>query len=440
MDKKKINIEEFMNFISHDNIHTQRSELLKFQVFDKLPSIALYPENIEQVSQILEYCNSNSYSVIPFGGCTKVSFGNTLTAFDVALSLERLNNIVKHDKEDFIITVQAGCRFKDVQEFLLSKNQFIAVDPPLTDKGATIGGIVATNDYGPSRFRYGTFREQIIEIVAVGTDGKIFKGGAKVVKNVAGYDIHKLLVGSMGTLGVVVEVSIKLYPVQEESLTFITGISDSEMLKSCIQKILNADLVLSSIEVINPELSADIFKLTGIRPIKFPYTLSLRIENVKKAVIDQMALVKSILNSDNLEGAVIENDIQVWEYLRNFPYKSNSNNIVCKVSVTMNEIPRVLEYIQESSENLDVKIFSSAKAGNGIIQLLIEGKNKDLEITVELLRSYLTTIQGSVICQHIPRDFGKFDSWGELGPSSGLMKLLKQNFDPNNILNPGRLI
>ena len=440
MDKKKINIEDFMNILSHDDIFTQRSELLKFQVFNKLPSIALYPHNYEQISMIMEYCNENGYSVIPFGGCTKLSFGNIPSDFDVALSLEKLNNILNHEEDDFIITVQAGCTFKDVQEFLLSKNQFIAVDPPLIDKGATIGGIAATNDYGPSRFRYGTFREQIIEIVAVGTDGKLFKGGAKVVKNVAGYDVHKLLVGSMGTLGVIVEVSIKLFPIQEDSLTFITGISDTGMLKSSIQKILDADLVLSSIEVINPELSADIFKLTGIRPINFPYTLVLRIENVKKAVIDQMELVKSILDSDEIEGAIIENDIPIWDYLRNFPYNSNRNSIACKASLTMNEIPRVLDYIQESSENLDVKILSSAKAGNGIIQLLIEGENKNLEIAIELLRSYLTTIQGSVVYQHVPHDFGKFDTWGELGPSNGLMKLLKQNFDPNNILNPGRLI
>ncbi len=440
MDKKKINADELIEFLSHEDIRTQRSELLKFQVYNKLPSVAVYPESYEQVSGILKYCNENGYSVIPFGGCTKISFGNTPTSFDVALSLERLNKIIKHDQDDFIITVQAGTRFKDMQEFLLSKNQFVAVDPPLTAKGATVGGIIATNDYGPSRFRYGTFREQVIEIVAVGTDGNIFKGGAKVVKNVAGYDIHKLLVGSMGTLGIVLEASIKLYPVQEESFTFITGISDTDKLKSCINKILDADLVLSAIEIVNTELSSDIFKLAGIRPINFPYSLVLRIENVRKAVIDQMELVKNILNTDGLEGAVIENDNPVWDYLRNFPYPGDQNCIACKVSVMMNEIPRVLEYIKESSENLEIKILSSAKAGNGIIQLLIVGENKDLEIAVELLRSYLTTIKGSVVYQHVPVDFGKFDAWGGFGPSRGLMKLLKQNFDPNNILNPGRLI
>jgi len=436
----KINIDELTNLLSHEDIYTQRSELSKFQIFDKLPSVAVYPQTYEQVSEILKYCNENGYSVLPFGSCTKVSYGNMPTSFDIALSLEKLNKIIKHNEADFIITVQAGAKFKDIQDFLLSKNQFVGLDPPLIDKGATIGGIVATNDYGPSRFRYGTFREQIIELVAVGTDGKIFKGGAKVVKNVAGYDIHKLFVGSMGTLGVVVEASIKLYPVQEKSLTFITGISDTVMLKSCINKILDADLVLTAFEILNPELSSDVFKLAGIRPINFLHTLVLRIENVRKAVFDQMELVKNILNSDGLEGAVIENDNPLWSYLRNFPYAGDSNCIACKVSVKINKIPKILEYIKESSENLNIKIFSSAKAGNGIIQLLIEGENKDLEIAVDLLRSYLTTLKGSVVYQHIPGDFGKFNTWGEFGSSSQLMQILKQNFDPNNILNPGRLI
>ena len=89
---------------------------------------------------------------------------------------------------------------------------------------------------------------------------------------------------------------------------------------------------------------------------------------------------------------------------------------------------------------LDIKILSSAKAGIGIIQLLIEGENKSLEMAAELLRSYLTTIKGSAVYQDVPEDFGKFDTWGDLGPSKRLMQLLKKNFDPNNILNPGRLI
>lgn len=436
----KINVDELTKFLSHENIHTQRSELLKFQVFNKLPSVAVYPETYEQVSEIVRYCNENGYSIIPFGSCTKVSLGNIPTTFNVALSLEKLDKILDYNEADFIITVQAGAKFRDIQDYLSSKNQFIALDPPHMGKGATFGGIIATNDYGPSRFRYGTFREQIIELVAVGTDGKIFKGGAKVVKNVAGYDIHKLFVGSMGTLGIILEASIKLFPVQEESLTFISGISDTEMLGSCIDRILDADLVLSAIEIMNTELSSDIFKLAGMRPINFPHTLVLRIENVREAVFEQMELVKNMLNSDGLEGAVIENDNSLWGYLRDFPYAGDKNCIACKVSVMINEIPGVLEYIQESSENLDIKIYSSAKAGNGIVQLLIEGENKDLEIAVNLLRSYLTTLKGSVVYQHVPHDFVKFNTWGDLGASAHLMKTLKQNFDPNNILNPGRLI
>jgi len=436
----KININEIRNILAEEDIFTQRSELLKFSVFNKLPLIAVYPNSYEQVSALLKYFYENKHSVIPFGSCSKILFGNVPSSFDVALSLERLNKIVDHNESDFILTVQAGARFEDIQKFLFEKNQFIALDPPLSQKGSTIGGIIATNDYGPSRFRYGTCKEQIIEIKAVRSDGQIIKGGAKVVKNVAGYDIHKLFVGSFGTLGIVVEASFKLYPVPEDSLTFISGISDIESLKTSLGKILNADLVLSAIEIINPELSSDIFKLAGIRPINFPYTLVLRIENVKKAVVDQMDLVKNILNNDGIEGAVVENDNPIWDFIRNFPYFDSRNGIACKISVMINKIPGVLEYMQEFSENLGIKILSSAKAGNGIIQLFIEGENKELGISVDLLRSYLTTIRGSIVYQHVPEDFGNFNTWGDFGSSNKLMHTLKMNFDPNNILNPGRFI
>jgi len=436
----KINIDEIRNILAEDDIFTQRSELLKFSIFNRLPLIAVYPNSYEQVSALLKYFNEYNHSVIPFGSCSKISFGNAPSSFDVALSLERLNKIVDHNESDFILTVQAGARFEDIQKFLFERNQFIALDPPLSQKGATIGGIIATNDYGPSRFRYGTCREQIIEIKAVRSDGHIIKGGAKVVKNVAGYDIHKLFVGALGTLGIVVEASFKLYPLPEHSLTFISGINDIKNLQTSLGKILNADLVLSAIEIINPELSSDIFKLAGIRPINFPFTLVLRIENVKKAVEDQMDLVKNILNKDGIEGAVVEIDNPIWDFIRNFPYLDSRNGIACKISVKINDIPGVLEYMQEFSENLDIKILSSAKAGNGIIQLLIIGENKELEISVDLLRSYLTTSRGSIVYQHIPEDFGNFNTWGDFGSSNKLMRTLKKNFDPKNILNPGRLI
>ncbi len=153
-----------------------------------------------------------------------------------------------------------------------------------------------------------------------------------------------------------------------------------------------------------------------------------------------MDLVKNILNNDGIEGAVVENDNPIWDFIRNFPYFDSRNGIACKISVMINKIPGVLEYMQEFSENLDIKILSSAKAGNGIIQLFIEGENKELGISVDLLRSYLTTIRGSIVYQHVPEDFGNFNTWGDFGSSNKLMHTLKMNFDPNNILNPGRFI
>lgn len=436
----KINIDEFTKLLDEEKVLFKRSELLRFSVYGELPQIAVLPETYEEVSKAIRYCNENKLSIIPFGSGTKISLGNKPGSYDVALSLEKLNRIVDHNEIDFLITVQAGAKLEDVQRELLQKNQFIALDPPLTEQGATIGGIISANDSGPSRLRYQTCKEQILEIKVVRADGEIIRGGAKVVKNVAGYDLPKLFVGSLGTLGIIVEATLRVYPVAEKSVTYISGINDLTELNRSISNILNADLVLTAFEITNRDLSKYLFQFAGLRSLNFPHTIVLRIENVSKAVDEQIESVKKILKNEDIEGAVIENDKSIWGYIRNFSYSDTNNSAACKINVLVSDIPKVIEYIDDVTENLDLTFLISAKAGLGSIQISAEGKNKDLKICLELLRSYVTTLRGSLVIQSLPDDFDEIDSWGDFGTSYNLMKTLKLNFDPNNILSPGRLI
>ena len=223
-------------------------------------------------------------------------------------------------------------------------------------------------------------------------------------------------------------------------MTYISGINDLTELNRSISNILNADLVLTAFEITNRDLSKYLFQFAGLRSLNFPHTIVLRIENVSKAVDEQIESVKKILKNEDIEGAVIENDKSIWEYIRNFSYSDTNNSAACKINVLVSDIPKVIEYIDDVTENLDLTFLISAKAGLGSIQISAEGKNKDLKICLELLRSYVTTLRGSLVIQSLPDDFDEIDSWGDFGTSYNLMKTLKLNFDPNNILSPGRLI
>ncbi|MGI9534390.1 MAG: FAD-binding oxidoreductase [Thermodesulfobacteriota bacterium] len=436
----KINIDDFIILLDEESVLFKRSDLLRFSVYDELPQIAVLPGTYEDVSKVIKYCNKNKLTIVPFGNGTKISLGNKPDSYDIALGMEKLNRIVEHNEIDFILTVQAGARLEDIQNELIHMNQFIALDPPHTEKGATIGGIISANDSGPSRLRYKTCKEQILEIKVVRADGEIIRGGAKVVKNVAGYDLPKLFVGSLGTLGIIVEATLRVYPVAEKSITYISGISSINDLNSTLIDILNADLVLTAFELTNRDLSQLLFQSAGLRSLNFPYTIVLRIENVSRAVDEQMETVRNILKNEGIEGAVVTNDKQIWDNIRNFPFSNSNINAVCKINVLVTDISKVIEYIEEVTINLNLIFLISANAGLGSIQISVEGKNKDLKMCLELLRSYVTTIRGSLVIQKLPDEFDEINSWGEFGSSSNLMKTLKANFDPNNILSPGRMI
>lgn len=433
------NFLEINKIVNEQNTIYGSTELENFSVFGLIPKIIAFPISIEQISEILKFCSKNELSVVPWGNGTKMSYGKKPKKVDVVISLKNLNNILEHSYSDLIATTQCGTRLKNFQTFLRERNQFLPIDPPHTENGATLGGIIAINDSGPSRLKYGTCRELILEVKVVRPDGELIRGGAKVVKNVAGYDLPKLFVGSLGTLGIIVECSFRLFPIPEYSKTYVTGFSDLEDLKKSLSDLLDANLVLTCLEIANSELSTNIFKAAGLRPIHFPYTVFIKVDNMEKAVKDQIQLIEKTLSKKGVEGAVIEKDHKIWDYIRNFPYINPENTLVCKASVRISDISKVLNYIQEISENLDVNIECSARAGNGVIFISIKGENKI--IAANLLRSHINSIQGNLIIIKIPNDIEEeINIWGNLGPSIEIMKRIKMSFDPNNILNPGRLL
>lgn len=438
----KIDKEKFASLSGRLKVIFNRNELERFSIHDQLPQVAVLPDTYEQVSEVVKYCNENKLSIVPYGSGTKISLGNSPDSYDVALGLEKLNKFVHHNEVDFIATVQAGAKLEDIQEQLINKEQFIALDPPLTEQGATIGGIISSNDSGPSRLRYKTCKEQILEVKVVRANGEIIKCGAKVVKNVAGYDLPKLFVGSLGTLGVIVEATLKVYPIAEKSVSFIFGINSASEIKKLTKTILDAQLSLTAFEIINRDLLKTISQSVSLRPASFlyAYAVVLKIENVSKAVDEQIETVGHVLKNNNIDGVIIKNDKNVWKYIRNFPFLDPSDGALCRINVLITDISKVFEYVEEVARNLNLVFFISAKAGVGSMQVLIKGESKSLKMCVSLLRSYVAALRGNVIVQRLSDEFNKIDKWSDLLSSYNLMKVLKKNFDPGNVLSPGRFV
>src|SRR5437588_1943791 len=201
------------------------------------PQQMVEPESSEQIAAILKWAASCGVAVIPRGGASKLSWGNPPTRADLVLSTARMDRVLEHAWADLTVTVEAGCTVQQLQQTLAQHGQMLAIDP-LWPERATVGGILATNDSGSLRVRFGGLRDLIIGITVVLPDGTIARSGGKVVKNVAGYDLQKLMTGALGTLGVITEAIFRLYPLPREvrTLTFAArDYNDAQRLLLTIQ-------------------------------------------------------------------------------------------------------------------------------------------------------------------------------------------------------------
>ncbi|HEX3034793.1 MAG TPA: FAD-binding oxidoreductase [Thermodesulfobacteriota bacterium] len=439
-------LNEITNIVGEDNILSSPTELEQYSVNGKTPSLVVLPKTVEEISEILKLASREPLAIIPWGGGTKIALGREPENVDVVLCTKNFNRVLEYEPSDLVATAECGISLKGFQEILRGKNQFLAVDPPHLNRGATLGGIIATNDNGPRRLRYGSIRESLIGVKVVRPDGSIVKGGAKVVKNVAGYDIPKLYIGSLGTLGIIVEATFRLYSIPETSQTYLAGFPDVDRLQEAVLSILNSSLVPTCMEVVNPALITDISHKLALNLNMEEYALAVRIESVEKAVIDQIAQVQDICRNKGGEGVVLESRIEenLWLEIRGFPWgmgMSEKNATVCKASVLITDVPKVLRALDELSKNSGLDIYASGRAGNGVLIILLEGEITSVIEATRLLRALAISSKGSLVIQEAPSSLkSKVDVWGEIGTSLKVMEKLKSLFDPNRILNPGRFV
>ena len=218
------------------------------------PGPVVTPTDIEQLRAGLSEAANHEISIIPVGGGKHLGIGNVPQSYDVAMSLAQMNHIIAHEPADLTVTVEAGLRLDDLQRALAVHGQFLPLDPPCA-AGATIGGVLAVNAHGPLRHAFGTARDWLIGTRVVHADGSLSKSGGRVVKNVTGYDMHKLYVGSLGTLGVLVEATLKVAPLPHGDSTLAIACRSAARGAEMILAAHDAGLALHAAELLSPPAS-----------------------------------------------------------------------------------------------------------------------------------------------------------------------------------------
>src|SRR6476646_1853919 len=235
---------EFRAILAPDSIRAANSA---DAVCGAQPRLVLEPANEQQLAAALHLANDANLAVIPRGGGTKLAWGNPPSRADLILSTARLNKIIEHVWADLTVSVEAGCTIQKLQSALAQHGQRLALDP-LWSGQATIGGVLSTNDSGSLRLRFGPLRDLIIGVTIALPDGTLASSGGKVVKNVAGYDLPKLVTGAFGTLGVITRAVFRVHPLPRNMRTLSISAGPLEKMQQVILAVQDSQLAHTALQ------------------------------------------------------------------------------------------------------------------------------------------------------------------------------------------------
>ena len=316
---------------------------------------------------------SERLSVVPWGSGTKISLGCIPEGVDLLVGLARFNRVIDHEPADLTATIQGGALLQEVQVHLGRQRQFLPLDPPLAAR-ATIGGILAANASGPRRLLYGGARDLLIGLRVVHADGTTTKGGAKVVKNVSGYDMPKLYIGSLGTLGIIVEATFRLYPLPAVERTWVASFPDGEGASSAVAEMLAAPIVPSSLELLSSPAAQSVARSAGLSLPQGHVALASSVGGVAGAVDAQLGQIKKISERNGAEvGVLLEGDAQerFWAAISDFSpcVRDGGMGVVLKASVLLRNVLDTVRRGEEIARSVGLQSFAICEAGNGIVRL-----------------------------------------------------------------------
>ncbi len=243
-------------------VMTDPDTLRDYAVDGLLPRIVVIPETGEQVAQIVALTSQHDLTLMARGGGSRTNLGAIPDQIDVLLETSQLTRLLEHEAPDLTCHVEAGITLAALQEQLAAKGQWLALDPPDAQQ-ATLGGILASNASGPKRLRYGSARDLVIGLHVVQANGEIARSGGRVVKNVAGYDLNKLYIGSLGTLGIIVEANFKLQPLPADERTLLLSFPNATDAMQMVIALLGSLLTPSAIELIDAGAANDMSDFFG---------------------------------------------------------------------------------------------------------------------------------------------------------------------------------
>lgn len=368
------------------------------------------PASTEQAAEVVRVAAAQDLAVVVRGAATKLDWGLPPRRLDLIIDTRRLSGVVEHAAGDLVAVVRAGTTMEELAAKLAP--QQLAVDVPLA--GATVGGTVAANASGPRRLLYGTARDLLIGVTVVRPDGVVARSGGKVVKNVAGYDLGKLMTGSSGTLGLVTECVFRLHPLPPATAVVVRRVDTVCEAGILVTSVRRSQVVPSAVEVNAPPDG-------GVE-------LAVLLEGTPAGVEQRAAGTQALL-----DGEVLPEPPDWWG---GYPWQPG--DIGMKAGVSLSRVPEALTAARAAAERYDVSVTVRGSAGAGVLYVGLLGATPP-EVVTGLLDELRAICEHAVVLTAPPLVRDRVDVWGPVS-GLGLMRRVKEQFDPDARFAPGRFV
>ncbi len=398
------------------------------------PIRAARPRSDAEIETLLR--DAERLAVAPIGGATMTALGMPPERYDLALDLSAMTGVIAYEPDDFTITVEAGMPLAALQRRLAEHGQFVPLDQAQFER-ATVGGIAAIGRGGLRRRAFGYPRDWVIGMRMIRADGTPIKGGGRVVKNVSGYDLPKLFCGSLGTLGVIVEVTFKLRPLPTSDQMAILAAADFAAALEAGRAAMRAEPSLQAAVA----LSADAAGELGGQFAAGGAAIALRMSGLEQAVVESLTRATDAARATGATGgtATDQGIIETWQAIFDLELATPADQLRLRLGVPPASLADAVRHLRANVPGAARWI---AAADSGL--LFVDAPCAELEAAaqgIEAARAALAPLGGNLTVEQAPPELKhRLDIWGPAGEGARLMHRVKQEFDPQRTLNPGRFV
>ena len=421
---------EMLGHVTNGTSLAPDADLSRYAVDGLTPKAAVFPASEEELSALLKEANEKRWAVSPRGSGNAVRLGNLPERLDVVVGIEMLPHLIDHNPGDLTVSVGAGTKFGLLQERLAEAGQWLPLDVPLADR-RTVGGILAANLSGPLSLSYGSARDFVLGVRVASASGTVTKSGGNVVKNVTGFDLPKLHIGALGTLGIILQATFKVLPLPKDDMTLAAEFDDLAKSVDACHDIARSQYASEAVELIK---GSDGRNRVYARFLGSAPSVEVRLEK-GKFLLEQAG-------AENVDTLAQDEARTVWNAVTDFGWDDGAGeeallSLGHLPSNTNSVIGAVSEYCARNGYRLEM----AAGPARGVVKCKIAAPCVQTGDVVSGLRSIASSVDGYALVERAPLQAkADLDVWGDPGPALHLMRRLKAKMDPNRILNPGRYV